>query len=74
MYSRVCTFKVISSGADIISKQNSVKPEQPYWLPTAVGLGSLLYLTHWCFGEVSLVTRWVVTGYPDHGPTPYYGG
>lgn len=65
---------LIDAGADVINSRDKVKPDQPYWFPTAVGLGSLIYLTHWCFGEVSLVTRWVVTGFPDHGPTPYYGG
>lgn len=71
----IATVDQILSGSDVINSRNKVKPaDQPYWFPTAVGLGSLIYLTHWCFGEVSLVTRWVVTGFPDHGPTPYYGG
>ena len=62
-------------GADISeSKESNPKAGRPYWLPTAIGFGSLLYLTHWCFGESSLVLRWVVRGYPNSGPAPYPWG
>ncbi|CAC5360999.1 unnamed protein product [Mytilus coruscus] len=66
----------IISGADIseVKESPSKTIDRPYWLPTAIGFGSLLYLTHWCFGESSLVLRWVVKGYPDHGPAPYPWG
>lgn len=74
IYFKSIFFFLIDAGADVINSRDKMKPDQPYWFPTAVGLGSLIYLTHWCFGEVSLITRWVVTGFPDHGPTPYYGG
>ncbi|KAL5013068.1 hypothetical protein ScPMuIL_011619 [Solemya velum] len=50
------------------------KYEKPCCLFTSMGFGSLLYLTQMCFGEVSLLSRWVVTGYPDHGPQPYTSG
>ncbi|XP_062598080.1 PGAP2-interacting protein-like [Saccostrea cucullata] len=70
----ISTIDQIISGADIVNNKEKERPEQPYWLPTAFGFGSLIYLTHWCFGEVSLITRWVVTGYPDHGPMPYPWG
>ncbi|XP_005109734.2 PGAP2-interacting protein [Aplysia californica] len=40
------------------------------WVTSGLGLGSLLYLTHWCFGEASLLARWTVKGYPNHGPEP----
>ncbi|XP_071087811.1 PGAP2-interacting protein-like [Haliotis cracherodii] len=67
----------IMSGDDRIedgSKRLS-KAERPYWIPASLGFGSLLYVTHACFGEVSLILRWVVKGYPDHGPMPYpWGG
>ncbi|XP_076071290.1 PGAP2-interacting protein-like [Mytilus galloprovincialis] len=66
----------IISGSDIseVKESPSKTTDRPYWLPTAIGFGSLLYLTHWCFGESSLVLRWVVKGYPDHGPAPYPWG
>ncbi|RUS85556.1 hypothetical protein EGW08_006699, partial [Elysia chlorotica] len=41
-----------------------------HWLPSGLGAGSLLYLTHMCFGEASLLTRWTVKGYPSVGPVP----
>ncbi|KAH9513982.1 Protein cwh43 [Bulinus truncatus] len=37
---------------------------------SGVGLGSILYLTHMCLGEASLITRWTVKGYPETGPVP----
>ncbi|XP_059144809.1 PGAP2-interacting protein-like [Physella acuta] len=54
------------------SPQVQVKQQSPvnHWLPSGVGLGSLLCLTHMCFGEASLITRWTVKGYPETGPSP----
>ncbi|ESP05150.1 hypothetical protein LOTGIDRAFT_208084 [Lottia gigantea] len=43
---------------------------RPNWFCIGLGTGSLLFATHWCFGEVSVITRWVVKGYPDSGPNP----
>ncbi|EDV21484.1 uncharacterized protein TRIADDRAFT_59992 [Trichoplax adhaerens] len=47
---------------------------KPFWPLVSLGYGSLLYLIHWIFSEASLVARWGVRPYPDHGPQPYPWG
>ncbi|KAK7500534.1 hypothetical protein BaRGS_00008109 [Batillaria attramentaria] len=67
----------VFSGNDEIGTEVTQLPAsdvQTSWVKAGAGLGSLLFLTHWCFGEVSVITRWVVAGYPDTGPQPSVWG
>jgi hypothetical protein len=46
----------------------------PRWALVGWAFGSQLFATQWIVGEVSLVARWTVRGYPNTGPSPYVMG
>lgn len=62
------------SGDDGLPGEEITPLPTPSCFWTGLGFGSLLFLTQWLFGEVSLLARWTVQGYPDTGPTPYPWG
>jgi endonuclease/exonuclease/phosphatase family metal-dependent hydrolase len=74
--SAIATIDKIMSGDDYSSSdgKSQLVPFRANWLFVGVGFGSLLYLTHAVFGDVSLISRWAISGYPSTGPMPYPWG
>jgi len=52
----------------------NTQPAHANWVVVGCGFGSLLYSTQAVFGDVSVLSRWVVSGYPDTGPAPHPWG
>ena len=58
------------SQAKLSTKRQDSKVSGPGWFLVALGFGALMFLTHDVFGEVSIICRWAVSGYPHTGPKP----
>ncbi|XP_028401694.1 PGAP2-interacting protein-like [Dendronephthya gigantea] len=60
----------ISGDSCVVKTKKSIDISWHQWLRISVGFSAMFWLTHWVFGEVSLVSRWAVTGLPESGPNP----
>ena len=58
--------------------QESTRPPLPTSCPIlqqtghGISFGSVLYLLHWVFGELGVLSRWTVAGVPHSGPSPFF--
>lgn len=70
-----CTYKwMYFAGEDSGIERHTKSSVGQKWIPVGCGFGSLLYVTQAVFGDVSVVCRWVVKGYPETGPMPFPWG
>ena len=56
-----------------LNSQNSSSHEklsQPHWLLVGIGFGCLLFTLQWVFGDLSVLSRWASTGFPEQAPDP----
>jgi len=72
--SRYVCYVFLSGDDDTTEFSEHMPTVRSNCLLTGFCFGSLLYMTQAVFGEVSLVSRWVVGGYPSTGPMPYPWG
>ncbi|XP_043912280.1 PGAP2-interacting protein [Protopterus annectens] len=72
----LATLDRIFSDGDVCSQTTSRKEGDTgkisafNWTVSASAFGSLMFLTHWIFAEVSIISRWSVSGHPHAGPDP----
>ena len=55
-------------------RQGNKKSSFPGLVATGVAFGALFFLSHFLFGEASVISRWAVVPYPEVGPSPYPWG
>lgn len=55
------------------SSASSIKSEG-HWVTSALAFGSITFLTHHFFSDYSVISNWVLVGYPNPGPMPFPWG
>ncbi|EDO41752.1 predicted protein [Nematostella vectensis] len=52
------------------SSSKDARVSGPGWVLVSLGFGALMFISHSVFSEVSIVSRWGVSGYPNVGASP----